>query len=311
MSKIVFLVFVSVASSLSAGAISVFNLSYNLQSVPLALIGVSYSVAAFPSLVEFYNKKNLDRFMEHVMIPIRQIIFWSMPIVTLFIVLRAQIVRVILGSGNFDWSDTRLTAAALALFVISVVAQSIILLLIRAYYAAGQTWKPLWITLSTSAISIVFAFLFKYLFLTIPEVQIFFESLFRITGVPGSSVTMLALAFSLGTFLNYWLLWFSFKKDFNYQPIFGIAKTTWQSISASLLIGIVSYVSLQWLDAIFSQTKVIEVFAHGFFAGLLGLVVGTVYLYLIGNNEIRMLILFAKSKMRTGQTIISEGSTDL
>ena len=53
--------FVSVASSLSAGAISVFNLSYNLQSVPLALIGVSYSVAAFPSLVEFYNKKNLGR----------------------------------------------------------------------------------------------------------------------------------------------------------------------------------------------------------------------------------------------------------
>src|SRR5690606_25115168 len=135
---------VSLASTLTVGAISVFNLSYNLQSVPLSLIGVSYSVAAFPTLVEYFNGRNLREFMHHVMIPIRQIIFWSTPVITLFIVLRAQIVRVILGTGNFDWSDTRLTAAALALFIISVVAQSIVLLLIRAYYAAGRTWKPFW-----------------------------------------------------------------------------------------------------------------------------------------------------------------------
>ncbi len=311
MSKIVFLVFVSIASSLSAGAISVFNLSYNLQSVPLALIGVSYSVAAFPTLVEFYNGKNFERFMEHVMIPIRQIIFWSMPIVALFIVLRAQIVRVILGTGNFDWSDTRLTAAALALFIISVVAQSIILLLVRAYYAAGRTWKPLWITLGTSAISVLLAFLFKYTFLHVHGVQAFFESLLRIEGVAGSSITMLALAYSVGTFLNFWLLWATFKRDFNYQPIFNIATTTWQSISAAILIGSTSYLGLQFFDAFFSQTKVLHVFAHGFAAGILGLAVGITYLFIIKNQEVRLLVGAAKSKLQRNRPVLTEGETNM
>jgi putative peptidoglycan lipid II flippase len=311
MSKIVFLIFVSIASSLSAGAISVFNLSYNLQSVPLALIGVSYSVAAFPTLVEFYNGKNFDRFMEHVMIPIRQIIFWSMPIVALFIVLRAQIVRVILGTGNFDWSDTRLTAAALALFIISVVAQSIILLLVRAYYAAGRTWKPLWITLGTSAISVLLAFLFKYIFLHVHGVQVFFESLLRIEGVAGSSITMLALAYSVGTFLNFWLLWVTFKRDFDYQPIFNIATTTWQSISAAVLIGSTSYLGLQFFDTFFSQTKVLHVFAHGFTAGILGLIVGVTYLFVIKNQEIRLLVGAAKSKLQRNRPVLTEGETNM
>ena len=62
-----------------------------------------------------------------------------MPAVVLFIVLRAQIVRSVLGSGAFDWADTKLTAAALALFSISLIAQSLNLLFVRGYYASGNT----------------------------------------------------------------------------------------------------------------------------------------------------------------------------
>ena len=214
LSKIVFLIFISIASTLVTGTISVFNLSYNLQSVPLAIIGVSYSVAAFPILVDYFNTQNYKKFMSHVMGPIRQIVFWSLPVIALFVVLRAQIVRVILGTGNFDLSDTRLTAASLALFIISVVAQSIVLLLIRAYYASGKTWKPLWITLSSAFFTVIFAYLFLYLFNTYEPIQLFFEKILRIQNVPGSSVVMLSLAYSVGMFLNLYLLWKSFKRDF-------------------------------------------------------------------------------------------------
>ena len=310
MSKIVFLVFISLASTITVGAISVFTLSYNLQSVPLALIGVSYSVAAFPTLVQYYNEQNFEEFMHHVMIPIRQIIFWSMPVISLFIVLRAQIVRVILGTGNFDWSDTRLTAAALALFIISVVAQSIVLLLIRAYYAAGRTWKPLWITLGASALSIVFAYVFVWLFNTVPAVQVTFSSILRIGGVEGSSVTMLALAYSVGMFISLGLLWTSFKKDFDYKPQYNISRTTWQSISASLLMGIVAYGGLQLFDPYFSQERVLDVFAHGLSAGIIATVVGLVYLFAIKNQEIRLL--FGSIIKRIGSTeAVSEGDGGL
>ena len=55
-----------------------------------------------------------------------------------------------LGSGAFSWSDTRLVAAALALFAISIVAQGLILLFVRAYYAAGKTRRPLMVNLFSS-----------------------------------------------------------------------------------------------------------------------------------------------------------------
>lgn len=290
MSKIVFLIFVSLGSTLAVGAISVFNLSYNLQSVPLALIGVSYSVAAFPTLVEYYNERNFQEFMHHVMIPIRQIIFWSLPVVSLFIVLRAQIVRIILGTGNFDWSDTRLTAAALALFIVSVVAQSIVLLLIRAYYAAGKTWKPLWLTLGSSALSVALAFFFAWLFETVPVFSQTLENLLRITGVPGSQVIVLPLAYSVGMFINLFLLWKAFVKDFNYVSGFQIRKTCYQSLIASFLMGIVAYGSLRFFDIYFSQAKVVDVFLHGLVSGLAAVVVGACYLLLLRNQETVLLL---------------------
>ena len=48
LNQIILIFITASASLLSAGSIAVFNLSFNLQSVPLAVIGMSYSVAAFP-----------------------------------------------------------------------------------------------------------------------------------------------------------------------------------------------------------------------------------------------------------------------
>ena len=46
-----------IASTLAAGSVSVMNFANNLQSVPYSFIGVSYAVAAYPSLNPFRGKK--------------------------------------------------------------------------------------------------------------------------------------------------------------------------------------------------------------------------------------------------------------
>ncbi len=303
MSKIVFLFFVSIASTVATGTISIFNLSYNLQSVPLAIIGVSYSVAAFPVLVDFFNNNNHQEFMSHVMGPIRQITFWSLPVISLFIVLRAQIVRVILGTGNFDWSDTRLTAASLALFIISVVAQSIILLLVRAYYASGKTWRPLWITIGSSAITVVCAYVFLHFYSAVPGIQSLFESLLRIEDVPGSSVIMLSLAYSVGMFINLAVLWQVFKKDFPfYEGGYGVQKSLIQSAIASLLIGVASYIGLQVFNPYFSQDTVWGVLGHGLSSGVIGIIIGIGFLRIIKNEEIQVFINVITKKIKDIKT---------
>jgi putative peptidoglycan lipid II flippase len=151
-------VLIAIASILPEGSIAIFNFAFNLQSVPLTIIGVSYSLAAFPTLSRLFVNGQKQEFLSHLITASRHIIFWSFPIIVMFIVLRAQIIRTILGAGAFDWSDTRLTAAALALFAISVIAQSLILLFVRGYYSTGQTRKPLLINVSSMVLTIILSF---------------------------------------------------------------------------------------------------------------------------------------------------------
>ncbi len=191
LSKITLLILTGIATFMPEGSISVFNFAFALQSVPLAIIGVSYSTAAFPVLVETFSSKNMQAFIEHVLRPARQIVFWSLPVVVMFIVLRAQIVRVILGTGNFTWSDTRLTAAALALFALSVLAQSLILLLVRGYYAAGKTYRPFLVNTIATALTVLMVFGLLSVYHNVPVFKYFLESLFRIENIPGTEVIIL------------------------------------------------------------------------------------------------------------------------
>src|SRR3989338_4164749 len=159
---------IALASFLKSGSISVFNFAFNLQSVPLNIIGISYAVATFPILAKSFSLGKMDEFKNHLKSSARAIVFWSLPVIFLFIVVRAQIVRVILGSGSFSWENTRLVAAALAVFSISILAQGMITFLSRAYYAHGNTRRPLIINFFCSILIIILAYLFIYFFENIP-----------------------------------------------------------------------------------------------------------------------------------------------
>ena len=149
----------------------------------------------------------------------RQIVFWSLPITFLFIVLRAHIVRVILGSRSFSWDNTRLVAASLAIFSISIMAQGLIALLARAYYAGGNTKRPLLINFLSSCFIVLFSGLFLYIFEHFVFFKDFIESLLKVSNIPGTEILMLPLAYSLGTILNLILLWIFIKRDFMKKEI--------------------------------------------------------------------------------------------
>ncbi|PCI19717.1 hypothetical protein COB64_03330 [Candidatus Wolfebacteria bacterium] len=282
------LAIVAMASFIGEGSISVFNFSFNLQAVPLTLVGASYSVAAFPTLAQFFSKNNIKGFVQQITHAAKQIIFWSMPIMFLFIILRAQIVRVVLGSGSFTWDDTRLTAATLALFSISIVGHALILLLVRGYYAAGKTTRPVVINVFSAGLIVVFAFIFLKLFQTYPMFQFFIESLFRVDDIPGTGILMMALAYSVGTLVNFFLLWTRFKKDFlNKEIIADIRKTFFQTFAAAFFIGFVSYVFLLLFSNVFDLDTFWGIFLQGFLSGIIGIAVGVVILKLFKNEQIK------------------------
>jgi putative peptidoglycan lipid II flippase len=195
--QVLLLVFASIASLTVAGTISALSFASNLQSVPLTVIGISYAAALFPALAALMAKKDVAGFAKEVWAAVRHIIFWTMPAITLMIVLRAHIVRIILGSGEFSWSDTRLTAAILALFALSLIAQSVILIFSRAYYAAQSSLVPIIVNVGGTFVAAASASIGVWWLARADFARNFLESLFRVENVPGTEVLMIPLSYSL------------------------------------------------------------------------------------------------------------------
>lgn len=283
------LVITSTGSTIGVGAISVFTYAYHLQSVPLALIGVSYSVAAFPALAHYFAERNLKDFVGNIMLSARQVVFWSLPVIALFVVLRAQIVRVILGAGKFNWDDTRLTAAALALFAISVVAQSLTLLLVRGFYAAGNTKSPLYINLFSSLLIIALAQVFLMVYRGYPGLALSFERLFRVDGIADTSMLMLPLAYTVGTLFNNEFLYYRFKRLYlrdHARERNDFKRTFFQSFFAALILGVVAYFSLELMNDVFMTDTFLGILGQGITSGVLGIIFWAFTLEVLGSAEL-------------------------
>jgi len=204
-------------------------------------------------------------------------------------------VRVILGSGEFGWTATRLTAACLALFSISVVTQGLVHLFVRAYYAGGLTKKPLFINVLSSLLAIVSAFGLVYLYSRVDFLRYVVEKLLRVENLEGSIILMLPLAFSLGSIVNVVLMLWMFKKDFNFE-LRPLADTFIRALLASLLGGAVSYQLLNWLVRFFDLNTFVGVFAQGFLAGLGGIVAMFVALWFLRSQELKHLMVSLRHK---------------
>jgi len=283
MNQLAFFALLALAGTLSAGSISVFIFAYNLQGVPLAIIGASYATAAFPTLAYAFSKGKSDVFMAQLSIAARQILFWSLPAIALLVVLRAHIVRTVLGSGAFDWTDTRLTAAALALFAVSLVAQGLSLLLIRACYASGKTLVPFLV----SAISAGLMVALGVELLNVVQhrgMNDFLEVFLRVEDLVGTQILMLAFAYSLASILGAIALMFYFQLRFG--TFFAeIGRTFGEALMAAFAAGAAAYATLHVIGDITLASTLLSVLLKGAGAGLIGCMAAILVYFMLGSRE--------------------------
>ena len=170
-----------------------------------------------------------------------------------------------------------------------------ITLLSRSYYAAGNTRRPLIINFLCSLSIIILSYVFIYVFKNVTVFRYFMESLLKVEGIPGTEVLMLPLAYSAGTILNFILHLIFIKKDFMSEELF-ITKTFFQSLGASFVLGLVSYLSLNALSPVFGTTTFLGIFFQGLISGVMGVLAATAVLYLLQNEELRDLLKALRTK---------------
>ncbi len=150
-----------IGSLLPAGTISIFNFANNLVAAPVGIFALSISIASFPSLSELFAKKQEENFLSVLVKTMVQILFFMIPFSILLLLLRAQLVRLYLGHGNFTWTDTILTFSTLGVMTFSLFSQSLSPLLTRAFYARQNTVIPVIVNLASMALNIITAYWFS------------------------------------------------------------------------------------------------------------------------------------------------------
>ena len=275
------------ASRIGTGAVSVFTFASNLEAVPLGLIGASYAVAAFPALSEASAIERRDEFTRILSASARHIILWSIVALGLIAVLRAHLVRVILGTGAFDWNATRLTAALLVVLAVGLVAQGLILLFSRALYAARQSWRPLIYQIAGGALTVFLA----VAFLATPSAGLpsFLAAFLKVGDVPGNTILLVALAATLGQIFLVILSLFALR---SVAP--GLGRTLMRPLVdgsvAALAGGVAAYITLVLEGGIAPLTTLMSVFIQGLVAGIVGITFAALALFLVENEEFRIVV---------------------
>ena len=262
--NILLVVYTAISSALVAGSIAVFNLANNIQTMPTVVFATSFSTAVFPILAQKASIEDHASFSFYLTRSMRVIIYLLVPSTVIFILLRAQIIRLILGSGKFSWDDTRMAALTLGWFAFSLVAQGLIPLFAKAFYAKHNTKTPTIVSVISIIVSIAIAY-----------------PLARSMGVAG-----LALSFSIGSFLNaillYFLLYRISHKVFDWQIIISTLKILLASIVMALTVRESGHLLYNYLD----MQRFWGVLIQAGSAAIIGVIVYLLITYLLNCQEL-------------------------
>ncbi|MFH1142236.1 MAG: murein biosynthesis integral membrane protein MurJ [Candidatus Uhrbacteria bacterium] len=263
-----FIIMTVIASTLTVGSVAVFQFAFNLEYFAIGIFGISFAIAAFPTLSEYAERRQVDKFIETFSNTARQMLFFIIPASLLFLILRAQIVRVVLGAGVFSWEDTILTADILAFFSLSFFAQALIFLLVRGYFAFHDTVTPLYTGIVSAVVNIFAA--------------LYLSSEFGVVG--------LGIAYSIWAVTNMVLLWIPLRAKVGHLDEGRILRSLFIMTTAGIATGTVMQLMKYMVVQFITLDTFWGVLTQGLIAGGSGLLVYLGISWLLRSPELKSLV---------------------
>ena len=261
---------VFIATSLTAGSLSIFNFAQQLNDFPIGLFGLTIGQAALPVL-SVEADRDIRQFEKTLTACLRQILYLALPVSVLFLVLRIPIVRLAFGAKTFPWEATITTGNVLALLSLSIFAQAMTQMLIRAFYAFNNTKTPFFISIAYVLLYIVLAFWLTF--------ALDLKVLGLALAVSASSIfQMLCLVIFLQKKI------FFIKKASFYVPVGKIFLTT-------LLTGVALWFPMKFIDSfVLDTTKTINLIFLTIVTTICGLGVYLIFSYIFKIEEFGKLL---------------------
>ena len=149
------LVETNLASRMASGSVRWYQQATALSFVPINLIGVAISTAAFPKMTERLGQGRPDLFKKELQSVLRVIIWLAIPVTVIAYFCRGYLVHFIKPGGSPE------IAGIFAILALSIVFRSVYFISARSFYAQQDTKTPLYISLFTISLNIVLAIWFS------------------------------------------------------------------------------------------------------------------------------------------------------
>ncbi len=150
-----FIVNTLLASGLGAGLITDYTAAFTAYQIPIGVIGLPLGVVLLPSMSTALAAGEHLTFGRLVTRSVRLLLFVMLFLAAVGFVVRAQVVDLLFGYGNFTRGDVAVTADALGFFLVGLAADSLVVVLARAFYADKETRIPVLAALVAVAINVV------------------------------------------------------------------------------------------------------------------------------------------------------------
>jgi putative peptidoglycan lipid II flippase len=234
--QITFVVMTALASDLGRGAVSAYTIAFTLMQIPLGVIGTPLGIVIFPSMARELALGRTSHYLEILGRSLRILAFVMLPITTMGMILRLQVVELLIGYGRFDEAAERLTADTLLLFLIGLTAHSAIAVLARAFYARHDTRTPTVAAVLAVAVNCILAIL-----------------LVGSIGLPAIGLAIAVAAWSEAIVLLIWL-----RRREPTIDLVGIGSVVVRCLVAAIVAAVVAYVVMLGVDGLFDHSVVLD-----------------------------------------------------
>lgn len=126
-----------------SGDISRLNYAKRLFTAPMAILGQAAGAASLPFFASLFGRNQLAGYAEAVNRSVSRLIIFSLLASAAMIALARPAVDLIFRRGSFHHNDANATAVYFAIFAASLALWSSQAIYARAFYAAGETFVPM------------------------------------------------------------------------------------------------------------------------------------------------------------------------
>ena len=145
---------INLASRMGDGVTRAYQQASSLSLMPVNLVGVAISNAAFPRMTERLAEGRTDLFKKELRAVLRWIVWLALPITVITFFARGYIVAFVKNGGD------KLMASILGALVIAILFRTVYHIMARTFYAQQDTKTPLYISIATISLNIGLAILF-------------------------------------------------------------------------------------------------------------------------------------------------------